>query len=184
MAKIDNHYIVNTTDSASYSVQVTEYPVESGMPLNDAVIQVSDTFNVTGYIIHKDAENILNNLKSKMTKGTIVKYVGRMIASNVLIVSISPSYSKEIKNGMAITMQLKKIRVPKSPWVVRKTKPKSSGTKPKTSVSSKKYHKVKKGDTYWGVSVKYKKNLKTIMAYSENPWKARFIPIGVKIRYQ
>lgn len=184
MAKIDNHYIINTTDSATYSVQVTEYPVESGMPLNDAIVRQADTFNVTGYIIHQNPENILNSLKSKMEKGAIVKYVGRMIASDVLIVSVAPSYSKEIKNGMAITMQLKKIRIPKSPWVVRKTKPTSSGNKPKTSASSKKYHKVKKGDTYWGVSRKYGKNLNTIMKYPENPWPARRIPIGVKIRYQ
>lgn len=184
MAKIDDVYIVNTSDSASYSVNVTEYPVEKGMPLSDAVIQVADTFTVTGYIINKNPENVLNKLKNKMEKGTVVKYVGRVIASDVLITTITPNYSGNIQNGMSVSVSLKKIRIPKSPWVVRKTTTTNSGTKAKSSASTKKYHKVKKGDTYWGTSVKYKKNLKTIMSYPENPWAARFIPIGVKIRYQ
>ncbi|MCI3027684.1 LysM peptidoglycan-binding domain-containing protein [Desemzia sp. C1] len=184
MAKLDNIYISNTTDSASYSVNVTEYPVEKGMPLSDTVIQVADTFTITGYIIDKNPENILNKFKSKMEKGTVVKYVGRVIASDVLITAINPSYAGNIQNGMSVSISLKKIRIPKSPWVVRKTTTTNSGTKAKSSTSTKKYHKVKKGDTYWGVSRKYKKNLKTIMGYKENPWPARFIPIGVKIRYQ
>lgn len=184
MAKIDDIYIVNTSDSASYGVNVTEYPVEKGMPLSDAVIRMADTFTVSGYIIDKNPDNVLNKLKSKMENGTVVKYVGRVIASDVLITAISPSYSGNIQNGMAVSVSLKKIRVPKSPWVVRKTTTTNSGTKAKTSASTKKYHKVKKGDTYWGVSVKYKKNLNTIMKYPDNPWPARFIPIGVKIRYE
>lgn len=184
MAKLDGIYIVNETDTATYAVTVTEYPVEEGLPLSDAVIKVPDTFSVTGFIISKNAENELNSLKSKMEKGTIVKYVGRMIASDVLITDISASYAKEVGNGLGVTINLKKIRIPKSPWIKKVTQPSNSGNKPVVSNNSKLFHLVRAGDTYWGVSQKYGKNLNTIMNYPENPWPARVIPIGVKIRYQ
>ncbi|MGX7417814.1 phage baseplate protein [Carnobacterium gallinarum] len=184
MAKLDGIYIVNETDSATYSVNVTEYPVEEGMPISDAVIRVPETFSISGFIISNNAEGDLNNLKSKMGKGTICKYVGRMIASDVLITDISVSYAKEVRNGLGITVSLKKIRVPKSPWIKKVTQPSNSGNKPVISTSSKLFHLVRAGDTYWGVSQKYGKNLNTIMNYPENPWPARVIPIGVKIRYQ
>lgn len=184
MANLDGIYIVNETDSASYAVNVTEYPVEEGMPLSDAVIKVPETFSVTGFIISSNSESELNSLKSKMEKGTVVKYVGRMIASDVLITDISPSYAKEVGNGVGVTINLKKIRIPKSPWVVKNTSPSNSGSKPVTSTNSKLYHLVKSGDTYWGVAQRYGKNLNTIMGYPENSWPERSIPIGVKIRYQ
>ena len=66
MAKLDGIYIVNETDSATYSVNVTEYPVEEGMPINDAVIKVQDSFSVSGFIISSSSENELNSLKIMM----------------------------------------------------------------------------------------------------------------------
>ncbi|MFS7000435.1 phage baseplate protein [Carnobacterium maltaromaticum] len=184
MAKLDGIYIVNETDTATYAVTVTEYPVEEGMPINDAVIKVQDSFSVSGFIISSSSENELNSLKIKMEKGSIVKYVGRMIASDVLITDITTSYAKEVGNGVGVTINLKRIRIPKSPWVKKITTPSNSGNKPVVSTNNMLFHLVRAGDTYWGVSQKYGRNLNTIMGYSENKWPAHSIPIGVKIRYQ
>lgn len=184
MAKLDEVYILNETDNATYSVDATEYPVEEGLPLTDTVLKVPETFSITGFIISNDYGNQLNLLKYKMEKGAVCKYVGRLIATDVLITEISPSFSKEVGNGVAVTLNLKRIRIPKSPWFIKATQPSNSGSKPIVSVNSQLFHLVRNGDTYWDVAKKYGKNLNVIMSYPENKWPARTIPIGVKIRYQ
>ncbi|MEI2461516.1 LysM domain-containing protein [Bacillus subtilis] len=57
---------------------------------------------------------------------------------------------------------------------------KKKASKKKTKKSGKLYHKVKKGDTYWGCARKYGTTVNALRRL--NPWPDRRIPIGVKMR--
>lgn len=186
MAKINNYKIHNATENADSSVNVTSYPVEKGMPLNDSVQRNPDTFSVSGKILNKskkvkDAGEKYTKIKTLMEKGKPVKYVGRMKISNVLITNVSRSYSSSIANGFDFNISMQKVRVATTPYRKKKTKKKSSGKKNvKKNNATKKYHLVKKGDTYWGCSRKYGTTVNALRKL--NPWPDRKIPIGVKMR--
>lgn len=188
MAKIANYKIDSMQESFNASVNVTSYPVEEGLPLNDSVQRNPKTYSLSGKILRKkskDAEEVRKKLENYMNKGTLVKYVGRISAKNVLITSIQGSYESTVGNGLSFTMDLQQVRVAKTPYVKKKTKKKKSGKKTvsKKNVNSntkKKYHVVKKGDTYWGCARKYGTTIATLRKL--NPWPDRKIPIGVKMR--
>lgn len=188
MAKINGYKIHNMTESSDSSVNVTSYPVEKGMPLNDSVQRNPDTFSVSGKILNKsnkvrDAGKKFTKIKTMMEKGKVVKYVGRMSISNVLITNLSRSYSSTVGNGFEFNMSMQKVRVATTPFRKKKTTKKSSGKKSVTSkkkTTTRKYHTVKRGDTYWGCSRKYGTTVAALRKL--NPWPDRKIPIGVKMR--
>lgn len=188
MAKINNYKIHNATESGDNSVNVTSYPVEKGMPLNDSVQRNPDTFTVSGKILNKskkvkDAGEKYTKIKTLMEKGKIVKYVGRMKISNVLITNMSRSYSSSVANGFDFNISMQKVRVATTPYRKKKSKKKTSGKKNVTSkkkTTTRKYHTVKKGNTYWSLSRKYGSTINQLRKWNGYP--DRHIPIGVKLR--
>lgn len=187
MAKINGYKIHNLSETSDSSVNVTSYPVEKGMPLNDSVQRNPDTFSVSGKILNKsnkvrDAGKKYTKIKTLMEKGKVVKYVGRMSISNVLITNLSRSYSSSVGNGFEFNMSMQKVRVATTPYRKKKTTKKSSGKKSVTSKKStnKKYHTVKKGNTYWSLSRKYGSTINQLRKWNGYP--DRRIPIGVKLR--
>lgn len=190
MAKIHNYKIDSMQESFNASVNVTSYPVEEGLPLNDSVQRNPKTYSVSGKILdttkNKNSEAKAKKLEEAMNKGKLVKYIGRIKASNVLITNFSGSYDATIANGFNFNMDLQQVRVATTPYVKKKTKKKKSGKKTvskSTSNSSntkKKYHVVKKGDTYWGCARKYGTTVAALRKL--NPWPDRKIPVGVRMR--
>lgn len=187
MAKIANYKIDSMQESFNASVNVTSYPVEEGLPLNDSVQRNPKTYSLSGKILRKkskDAEEVREKLENYMNKGTLVKYVGRISAKNVLITSIQGSYESTVGNGLSFTMDLQEVRVAKTPYAKKKTKKKKSGkksvSKNSTNSNKKKYHVVKKGDTYWLMSKKYGTTIQQLRKWNGYP--DRKIPIGVKLR--
>lgn len=187
MAKIHNYKIHNASETYSASVNVTSYPVEKGMPLNDSVQRNPDTFSVSGKILDASKKNKNSGEKRQkiinlMNKGKVVKYVGRLKVSNVLITSVDGTYNSSTGNGHEFNMSLQKVRIATTPYRKKKTKKKTSGKKTvkKKTTSAKKYHVVKKGDTYWGCSRKYGTTVAALRKL--NPWPDRKIPIGAKMR--
>lgn len=189
MAKIGNYKIDSMQESFSASVNVTSYPVEKGLPLNDSVQRNPKTFSLSGKILdskkQKDSETKAKKLENAMNNATLLKYVGRIKASNVLITNFGGSYDATVGNGFSFNMDLQQVRIAKTPYAKKKTKKKKSGKKTvsKKNVNSstkKKYHVVKKGDTYWGCAKKYGTTVAALRKL--NPWPDRKIPIGVKMR--
>lgn len=183
MAKLDKYKIQITDESTSNSVNVTSYPVEKGLSITDAVERQPKTFSLSGYIVakkEKDAKTIAAAIENLQNKGKFVNYVGRMNAKNVVITKFDSTFDNETANGMKISVDMQQIRVAKTPYVKKKTKKKVSGKKSVKSKNVPMYHKVKKGDTYWGTGRKYGIPYKTLMKL--NPWPARRIPIGVKMK--
>lgn len=190
MAKIHNYKIDSLDESFNASVNVTSYPVEKGLPLNDGVQRNPKTYSISGKILdtfkNKNSEAKRKKLEDAMNKGTLVKYVGRIKAANVLITSFNGSYNSSIANGFNFNMELQQVRVATTPRAKKKTTKKKSGkktvTKKKSSTSSnkKQFHVINKGDTYWSVAKKYGTTVAALRKL--NPWPDRKIPIGAKMR--
>lgn len=188
MAKIHNYKIHNATETYNSSVSVTSYPVEKGLPLNDSVQRNPDTFTVSGKILDASRKNKNSNKKKQkiielMNKGKVVKYVGRLKVSNVLITDINGTYTSAVGNGHEFSMSLQRVRIATTPYRKKKTKKKSSGKKSVTSkkkTTTRKYHTVKKGNTYWSLSRKYGTSINQLRKWNKYP--DRRIPIGVKLR--
>lgn len=185
MAKLAGIRIENEQDSRSPSVTITQNPVETGKPLTDHVQVNPDTFTVSGFLMDPNAQKNYDNLVGYMKKGTQVTYTGRTIAKNVLISDIPATYAGDIANGIGISITLTEVRIAKTPLIKKQTTKQNSGKKAtvkKSSASTKKFVKIKKGYTYWRASIDYKTPLKTIMGFKENPWPARQLPIGKMMR--
>jgi LysM repeat protein len=185
MGKLAGYTIANMQESFTNTVNVTSYPTEKGLPITDSVQRQPKTFTITGKILGKnytEAMKVYNALEKKQNAGTVVTYVGRTTAKNVVITSMQPTFDSTIGNGMGITIELQEIRIAKSPYVKKKTTKKKSGKKSKsnTKKTTKVYHKVKKGDTYWGLWKKYGTPIATLRKWNKYP--DRRIPIGVKLR--
>ncbi|AJK64947.1 LysM domain-containing protein [Bacillus amyloliquefaciens KHG19] len=183
MAKLGKVNLVNEKESDGADVEVTSYPVEKGVPITDHVQRKPETTSVSGYLLGKAANSDYEYLKKQAYAGNLLTYTGRKIAKDVIITKIDRD-TGEFSNGFAITISLQEIRIAKSPWVKKKVKTagkkKKANKKKTTKKSSKIYHKVKKGDTYWGCARKYGTTVSALRRL--NPWPDRRIPIGVKMR--
>lgn len=186
MAKLGGVSLHIEKETENYKVDVTEYAVEKGVPFTDHVSKRSPDFTVTGYILSKKFETDKKKLIDIMNNGKVIKYVGKMSASNVVITNISGTHGAAIKNGMTIDITLKRIRIATTSWKKKKPiqkKPTESGKKKPVSKkppSKKKYHVVKKGDTYWALGRKYGSTVNQLRAWNKYP--DRRIPVNVKLR--
>lgn len=193
MAILEDVELLIETESEDHSVEATKYPVEKGEPYTDHVAKNSSEFSISGYILSDDWETDKDKLINIMNNGIITKYIGKMTATNVIILSIGGTHGADIQNGMALQISLRKVRITQTSWQQKKVenkpeqKPPTSGGKKKpvpakktVTPSKEQYHVVKKGDTYWGMSGKYGTSIAQLRSW--NGWGDRFLPIGGKAR--
>lgn len=185
MGKLAGYTIANIQESFTNTINATSYPTEKGLPITDSVQRQPKTFTITGKILAKsnsEAIKIYEALEKKQNAGTLVTYVGRTTAKNVIITNMSPSFDATVANGMSISIDLQEIRIAKSPYVKKKTTKKKSGKKSKsnTKKTKKVYHVTKKGDCYWKLWKKYGTSISQLRKWNKYP--DRRIPIGVKLR--
>ncbi|PFR93524.1 LysM peptidoglycan-binding domain-containing protein [Priestia megaterium] len=178
MARLDKVQLLIEKEDDSGSVDATSYPVEEGIPMSDHVEQKPDEFSLSGFLIGDSYKSDYEYLRKCMKEGTIVTYVGRNIAKNVIITSVSGSMDASIANGRSVSIQLRQIRIASTPWVKVKNggKKKPVSSKPSGAV----YHVTKKGDTYWGCWKKYGTSINQLRKWNGYP--DRRIPIGIKLR--
>ncbi|MFQ6391345.1 LysM peptidoglycan-binding domain-containing protein [Priestia aryabhattai] len=178
MARLGNISLVVEKEDDSASVDATSYPVEQGIPMTDHVEQKPDEFSLSGFLLGNSYKTDYEYLKKCMNNGTVLTYVGRNIAKNVIILDLSGTVDSSIANGKDISIKLRQIRIASTPWVKVKNsgKKKPVSTKPSGAV----YHLVKKGDTYWDMWKKYGTSIAQLRSWNKYP--DRRIPIGVKLR--
>lgn len=191
MAKLDGVEIFIENEEEQHSVNATEYAVEKGEPFTDHIAKKPSSFSISGYIISDDFETDKEKLMGIMNSGKIINYVGKMTATSVVILDIRGSHGAAISNGMTLDITLRRVRVTATSWqqVPPKEKPDqkpptSGGTQKTTPAtptpSPEKYHVIKKGDTYWGLSGKYGSSIAQLRTW--NGWADTKIPIGAKAR--
>lgn len=183
------HQIYVTSEQYTNSVNVTSYPTEKGLPITDNVQRQPKTWSLTANIMSPEGENtdtgarkVYKALETKQNNGTLVSYTGRTKASNVVIVQMDQTNDDTIMNGIPVTISLQEIRIAKDPTVKKKTTKKSSGKKSKTSVkkSTKKTHKIVKGDTFWDLAKRYGTTVKKLESLNPS-MKARYLHIGAEM---
>jgi len=179
MGKLGNVNLLIESESDSSSVDATSYPVEKGVPFTDHVSEKPDEFTLTGYIIGDNYKADKDYLKQQMKKGTVMTYVGRNIAKNVIILSIDGTEDASIANGASVSIKLQTIRIANTSWVSVQNSGKKQVVSQKAATTPV-YHVVKKGDTYWGLSKKYGTSIAQLRAWNKYP--DTKIPIGVKLR--
>lgn len=188
MAKLGSVTIFNEQESKDTNVNITEYNVEDGASFADHVRSKHPTFHVSGFIFG-NVVTAVNKLEENMNKGKRLRYVGRLVTYGVLIESISTKYTKNVANGCAITLTLRKVKITQTPYVeappkevpIRKPVTNEGQKKPEGKKESpNKYHTVKSGDTYWSCAQKYGVSIKQLQTW--NPWPDTKIPVGGKMR--
>lgn len=189
MAKLGNVTLFVESEQYNESVNATAYPVEKGVAFTDHVERNPRSITLQIFLSNPGASDKLSKLRAQMHKGTILKYVGKATASNIIILSIDHDRST-IKNGFEVSMTLREVRIAKSPWRKAKKKDKATrkpsdktGKKKPTSKKSRgtaRYHFTRSGDTYWGLSRKYGTSIQQLRNWNKYP--DRRIPIGVKVR--
>jgi LysM repeat protein len=185
MGVLAGYKIANLQETKTNTVNVTSYPTEKGLPVTDGVQRQPKTFNISGKILgntSSDAEKIYNALEKKQNAGTVVSYVGRTSAKNVIITNIQLTYDNTIGNGMAVSIDLQEIRIANSPYVTQKTTVKTSGKKStsNTKKTNAVYHKVRSGETYGSIAHRYGTTIKALE--NLNPWPEKKIPVGANMR--
>lgn len=187
MGKLGSVKLTIKAETLNTSVSATVHPVEKGSPITDHIQQNVQTLDIQGVVVGKDYRTRLTKLRDYMRAGKVLKYVGRTNASNVIILDISDSRNTEIKNGSEISIKLQYVRFAENSWKKKKKKPVSNSGKKKPVTnkptnSTKKYHTVKKGESYWTIGRKY--GVSTAQLQKMNKWTAKNLPIGAKVRYK
>ena len=159
MALLNNHYIFVIDEDVKRGITASEHPVESGLDITDNVKRKPKVISINGQIVGKNAAQIRDKIEALHQKGQFVKYVGQNILSKALITDFDTSHPNTIYGGCAFSMEIKEVRIAKSPLVVKKavvqkqvTKNTTTSTKAKATVRT---YKVKKGDTLWAIAKKY-----------------------------
>lgn len=159
MALINKQYVFVQDESVKRGVAVSEHPVEKGLKITDNVKREPIVINITGEIVGKNAKKKLKKIQTLHQKGKYVKYIGQNTLKKAIITSFDTDHPNTIYGGCAFTMEIKEIRIAKSPYKKKKGKKTVSGTKQVTQKSTKnaayKKYKVKKGDTLWAIAKKY-----------------------------
>jgi hypothetical protein len=110
MAKLDGFYILVETEDPVFPNEVTDQPVEKGVPLSDHVQRQARSVALSGVIVGADAVKVRSYLISASDNGKLVKYVGR-IAFNGVISGLATSHSHKIANGFTFSFTLREIRI-------------------------------------------------------------------------
>lgn len=155
MAVINGLYIHCTSEDVNRDVEVLEHAVEEGFPISDHVKNGPISISLSGKIVNANnmlASDILSRISSWQRSGTIVNFSGRNVLNNAIITSFSTSHPNDTSGGCDFSLEIKQVRVAKSPFVVTTNKNLNIkvGTLQQVSKYSKAeniYHTVKKGDT-------------------------------------
>lgn len=168
------------------SVNLPQYPVENGLPITDHVERQPRSVKLNGIFFADSKYTISEKIKILNTyrnKGTKLAYAGRRTGRNLAIKTVETDSDFTGKNNIPFTIELVEIRVigKKKKKKKKSTNKKTSGGRKQTSNSkSKKWHTIKKGDTYSELGVKYGTPWKTLYKWNKYPILA--LPIGKKMR--
>jgi LysM repeat protein len=182
--RIGSQLVMVEKETSNNDAELGEQPVEEGLPLTDHSREKPISLSINGKIIRetdaqaKSVTDAINNYKKKKQK---ISYEGRRIYHNMMIETFQLSTDKSTANGYSFTMTLREIRIAKPSYVsTGKSNAGRKQTQNGKGSGAKEYHKVKKGDTYWALGIKYGTPWPQLEKWNGYP--PRRIPIGVRLR--
>lgn len=157
MAYINNIQVFVEEEEVTRGVEISSHPVEQGLNITDNIKRDPITIQLSGEIVGEKAPLFLKMLTLWHQSGSYVKYIGRNIISNAVITSFDTGHTIDIKGGCSFRMSIEEIRVAKPAYVAPSATKKStkSGTQQVKKNKKETWHRVKAGDTLWGLAVKY-----------------------------
>ncbi len=158
MAYINQYYLFvdGNGESTNRSVSISDHPVEEGMVITDNVKYDPLEISISGKLVGADAETVKTNLEALQKSGGYVRYIGKEILSNAVILSFRTSHDIELDGGMKFDMTIREIRVAQSAYRDAATgKTVKSGTQQVVRNNDEIYHTVKNGDTLYSLSLMY-----------------------------
>lgn len=185
--KLGTVHIFVDSENVTDEVGLPQHPVENGLSITDHVQKKAKgvTLQVT---LFKDSKHTIHEKLEKLNKyrreGTRLTYTGRRVARDMAIKSVETKSTYELSNGLEATIVLQEIRIigkKKKKKGSKKTNSKTTGGRKQTSnAKGKKYHTIKKGDTYWQLGIDYGTPWKQI--YEWNKYPIYTLPIGKIMR--
>lgn len=158
MAYINQYYLFVNSDGESInrSVSISDHPVEEGMVITDNVRRDPLELHISGKLVGTDAETIKSCIEALQKSGSYVKYIGKEILSNAVILDFDTSRDADMDGGMDFDMTIREIRVARSAYRDAATgKTVKSGTQQVIRNNNEIYHTVKSGDTLYSLSAMY-----------------------------
>ncbi len=176
MALINNLYIFVESENVDRGLKVSEHPTERGIDLTTIVRRELVTLSLSGKIVGDNAADTLNKITDLHQSGALVKYEGRNIASNFIIVNFSTGHTNTIYGGCSFDMTLKEVRIAKASASEGITAMGVSQIQV-NRITERVYHTLKRGETVWYLGeVVYKSKGSSCKFIKENNYYAPRIP--------
>lgn len=119
MATINDIYIFIKDEKVSRDTEITQHPVEEGLPTTSTVRSKPKTVSLTGAIVKYgslSADDIIERLENLRKKGSLIKYKGRNTFGNYQIKSFDTSHPNTNAGGADFDMELVEVRITKSAY--------------------------------------------------------------------
>lgn len=193
MAILGGHQIHVISETPLYSVNVTQYPVETGIDLTDHVERQSTTMEITGMILGPKAASIRARLIESMQNGEKLDYVGRNAFRQVLLSSIQTEHDAQVANGYRFTATLQQVRVAQpsyapllnDPILLSQAKDTTNAGRQqlanKPPQGTPQYHEIKRGETMYSIAPKYGTSWQSVQALNPNV-DPKTLQIGQRVR--
>lgn len=105
-----------TEENPTYSVKVSEHPIEDGGIITDHIVKEPTDMSIQGVVVGKDAGQKIAKLKKWNQEGMILKYVGRNVVDGCIIESLSTTHTTSVSNGFEFDITLKVIKRAKTKY--------------------------------------------------------------------
>ena len=145
----DLHFSVVEDEDTSFKNAASNYPLENGATVTDFVQNQPTTLDIEGVIVGDDAADRYQVLRRYALQKPALKFTGRVIMTNAVIIKFSRNANSEIANGFSFDITLQEMKYAKSEIVtidVRNLKIPDI-EKPKTKEKKKKGKKSKSATT-------------------------------------
>lgn len=99
-------------ENPTMSADVTDHPVEKGQDISDHMQEKPATMKVSGSIVNESPEK-LEMLRNYMRDATLLKYVGRNIFADVVLINLNTKHNANNAMGFDYDITLKRVRIAK-----------------------------------------------------------------------
>ena len=136
MALLNNIFIFVIDEKLTHAVKSTTHPVEDGVPLTDTVVAEPVTLSINGKIVdygNDKAKDIISKIIKLKNEGSLITYTGRNKAKNMQIQSFNTTANNANWGSADFDMELKEVRIAKSPYKPKTTTKTATTKKPTTA---------------------------------------------------
>lgn len=100
------------SETPTYPIEVTEYPVEKGSDVGDHAKSKNIQLVITGVCSGQpEAGRKVQKLREYAQKHTLISYKGRNVYHNVIITNLETVHDVEVGDGFKFTITLQQVKI-------------------------------------------------------------------------